>query len=203
MINMKNIKKPKHIKSILAIDPGTTNMGWAYAHTNLNTGEFLVYDYGVIKPVNLLTKEKAYRGIFEDRILKVDIVDREYSALIEHFKADYHASESAFFHSRSPEAYASLSICIHTLSTVLFRYYKSGFLTADAAILRRFAPRHIKKTVSLDGTSDKEKIQTSIKDNTQIKFIVEPDKLLSEHEADAIGCAYTFAQILPTQIVNS
>jgi Holliday junction resolvasome RuvABC endonuclease subunit len=212
MAKINKLGKPEHIKSILAVDPGTTAMGWAYTHTDLLTGNFTVYDYGIIKPANLANKEKDLRGLFEDRILRVDIVEREYLKLIDKFKADFHVSEGAFFHSKSPDAYAALSVCIHTLASTLFKCYKRDIATIQVLTeehiqklqqrytLRKFAPKHIKRMVSEDGTSNKDKIQFSILDNPRIQFAHVPEKPLIEHEADAIGAAYTFALVLPIQI---
>lgn len=202
-MSKRRLVKTKNIKSVLAVDPGLSCMGWAFGYINLNTGYLTILEHGVIHPDKLSRKDKTVYGLFEDRVLRIHVVRREYSKLVNKFNADYHASESAFFHPRSPQAFAALSICIYTLVGVLYNRFRAGVISLEQATLHRYAPRQIKRVTSSDGTSNKDKMQFSIMNNKNIKFLKEPEKPLTEHEADAIGCAYTFGKLEIPQMLST
>ncbi len=183
---------------ILSFDPGLTTMGWSIGTWSVEKNILTVNRWGVITSIALAQKEEKIDFKNYGRIISLEIMEREVTNLIEQYHPTYIFSEDAFYNPKRPQAYVSLSLCLHTLSRLLYLNYKKS--------LFKLAPKQIKKIVTGDGTADKTTIQATIishpniliKDTKQNQL-----KNMSEHSADSIAGMYTFCrEILPALLMS-
>lgn len=169
---------------ILSFDPGMTSLGWAFSEYEESTGKFNVLKFGTLKPIKTASKLKEMCNLFGQRIVTAVTLEDEINELIKSVKPDGIVTEDAFYHPGRPTAYISLSICIHSIERAAY---------ANKKTLTKIPPRAIKFTVCGSGAGGKLAIQEAIASNPNIIFKKDIDTMLiQEHEADAIGCGYTF-----------
>lgn len=187
-----------HPVRILSFDPGTTNMGWAISEYSILTGDFVVFHYGLFKSSRIAKKRKDEVEIFGQRLISLMVVAEEVSRIILHHQPHFVVSEDTFFHAGTPQAHVALLLCINSVERVLYNLQKDGRLkNRTAGKLYKLAPATIKMITGGHGTSIKQKIIDSVTADNIIKFNTPKEDLasiLTEHEADAIACGYSFAK---------
>lgn len=177
---------------ILSIDPGLTNTGWAITKYNRKTDTAVVTQFDIIQAKKIA--HKTMRGDNEEypTIIPVIVYEQLIDEILRTYEPDYITSEDAFYNPKRPNAYISLSLCLHAIERVLYTHRKS---------LYRIAPRSIKQVASGSGDSGKIAMQEAVLhlDNVTIKDRkIKPVSEMVEHEADAIAVGYTFIKkILP------
>lgn len=172
---------------VLGIDPGINNTGYSIGVFDRNKDHLTIKEYGVFSASTLAKKEMKEDYKIYGTVIVHKIYDREMSKLIDTYHPDFVVSESAFFNPHTPNAFLSLSLCIHTIRNVLYRYKQ---------ILYTVAPKEAKLTVC-GGTATKTAIQDSIhklKDLTIKHSKVRACDKMVEHEADSIAVQYTFVK---------
>lgn len=183
---------------ILSFDPGTTNMGWAISEYHLNNGDFVVIQHGVFKSSKIAKKRKDEVEYYGQRLISLMVVAEEASRLLLHHQPNYVVSEDTFFHAGTPQAHVALLLCINSVERVLYHLQKEERLKHESAKkLYKLAPATIKMIVGGHGSSIKQKIIDIVTSDGIIKFQTPRDDMsavLTEHEADAIACGYSFAK---------
>lgn len=181
------------VSKILSFDPGTTVKGWAASTYDSSTGLFNVLKYGSLKPSQMAMKDKERVSIYGRRLITFELIECEVTKLIDNVKPDYMASEDVFLNHRNVQAFASLTLCLHSMAKASM---------SRGMILHAIPPRSVKLIVANDGAADKHAIQLALINNPNIS-IHENKQMrvedMNEHEADAIGIGYAFAiAVLPT-----
>lgn len=182
---------------ILSFDPGLSTMGWAFSTYELKTGMLNVQKFGDIHGTKVACKDKTRVEEFGQRLITLDIIEREVINLMETYKPNLIGSEAAFYHPQRPAAYVALILCIHTIERLLF--YKYGMK------LNTFSPRTVKVTASGTGKSDKDEIQNALLNHPSIRFKqskTNPTEKMSQHAADAVAVGYTTAVQYPLNLVQ-
>ena len=175
---------------ILGIDPGINHTGWSVGSFDSVSDKLSVSMFDEIQAHNLAKKElkKDFREY--GSLVSLTLYEREFEALLDHYDPDYVASEDAFYNPRTPNAYLSLKLCIHTIQRVLYRRSKRLYL---------IAPTVAKQAVWGKGTANKLAIQESIQtlpDITIRSTKLRPIDEMEEHEADSIAIMYAFTKVV-------
>ena len=182
---------------ILSFDPGLSTLGWANCSFDTDTNKFTVHRFGNFKATKVANKEKEQSSIYGYRLIALNFLEDEIKRLIDFFKPDYLASEDVFLHIRHVNAFAALTLCMHTMRKAAFMKNK---------VIYTMAPCDIKKDTAGNGHADKDAIQKAVLENPNI--VIEENKMspvdkMCEHEADAIAVGYAFSQsLLPALIMN-
>lgn len=187
---------------ILSFDPGSTNMGWAISEYIVDTGDFLVLNYGIFKASKIAKKRKDEVLDFGQRLISLSVINEEVEKLLNSHQPHYVVTEDAFFNPGTPQAYISLLLCIHTVEQTLYRTFRNGKLKHQSAKkLYKIAPSTIKMIISGKGSNFKQQVIDSIVNNEQITFknvqvddVGNPIVSLIEHEADAVAGGFAFAK---------
>ena len=183
---------------ILSIDPGTSNLGYAYSEYDPKKKLMYVKELGAMTPSKDAKKAftKEDKNIFDMRLLNILTVNKYYNELVLKYNCHLHCSEDAFLHHMYPSSFIILSMCIHVMSNVLYNHYRTGTMSAKSAILYKFAPKHI-KAVNITGTADKNDIKNAILQNKQIKINkTDIEQLDISHISDAVAIGYTMVKYL-------
>lgn len=179
---------------ILSIDPGITNLGWAYSHYSKDTGDLYIKEISVLKSSREAKKIKEFKDLVEGKILGLSVLEKEMERLLDTYQPHYVVCEDCFINIKCPNAHASLATCVYTIGRLLFKRYVDGNRITHPRLFK-IAPRSIKLCISGFGGSGKLGIQDAVFSNEKIHFDKE-DVVLTEHEGDAIACAYAFVTML-------
>lgn len=174
---------------ILSFDPGTTITGWAYAVHNPQDGSYTVSRCGEITPIKdakQLDKEDCKK--YKTQLIALDHLYNNVFELIRKYKPEVVVSEDAFLHHRFVQAYASLSLCIHTISRAA---------RVHGLLCERIAPKLVKKLTSESGIADKLAMLEALQENSNIRVTTKKCResmILSDHVSDAIAVGYAYTQ---------
>lgn len=176
---------------ILGIDPGLTNTGYNISTYSPLTGIIEVKQYDVISAIKIAKKLNKQDYNKYGSIIPLQFYEEELNRILSAHKPDYVVSESAFYCSRTPNAFASLSLCINAIERVLYNYGKT---------LYKIAPREAKVAVST-GKANKIAVQEAILNLPDLNIKRTKSRNIEnmvEHEADSIAITYAFVKnILP------
>lgn len=163
---------------LIGIDPGIHNCGVALCE--YDNQKLIVKDFFTIHATDLAKKANRRDSNFYGSIFSLFLLENEFTTIFTNFQPDYVASEDAFYNPRTPNAYASLKGCILSIKRVLYNF---------GLKLNLIAPKLAKMTV-VKATANKLDMMEAI---TKLPdLIIEKDITdIVEHEADAIGIAYT------------
>lgn len=186
---------------VLSFDPGTTVFGWSQAIYFPDTDIFEVQRTGILKASKIAGKRTQESELYGQRLLALQEIEILVKKLVNNFEPDYVASEDAFYNPRTPQAYATLLLCLHVVESVLYK--SSSHMEINqrptSCKLYRFAPRNIKKIATGDSLSFKGKMADALKEHKDVTFKIKDVETveskflqLTEHEIDAIFCGYTF-----------
>lgn len=165
---------------IIGIDPGIHNCGVALCEYNTDSKKLIVKDFFTIHASELARKFNKKDSVTYGSIFSLFLLEKEFDSIFKEYQPDYIGSEDAFYNPRTPNAFISLKSCINSIKRVLYSYSKK---------LNLIAPKLAKATV-IKATANKNDMMTAI---TKLPdLIIEKDITdIVEHEADAIGIAYT------------
>lgn len=178
---------------IFAVDPATTKSGWALLElVSLDPLKINVLNHGQIDGQKLLTRNKDLLKVFQKQFCVLELLEEEYTRLLEEFKPDDVVSESAFGYTHM-SAFMALSLAIHTLRKATRKVLYKDLHTCPPTIS--------KKALTGSGGADKDQMRKSLLESKDIVFI-EPPLVISEHEIDAVahGVGYICRDITGTII---
>ncbi len=180
---INKIYTPDHaIKRILAFDPGSTMMGWCVIDYDNTLHRFNILHHETITGTQLLKQRKTMQAKFTKSFIVLDVYYDIFCQLITTYQPNYIVTEGAFYH-RFVQAYASLTLVIHTLRRACW------VLQCDN--IHEVAPMETKKTITGNSMADKTLIKTCILAMPEIDNLTDVDDI-SEHEFDAIAHGITF-----------
>ena len=183
--------------SILSFDPGLTTLGWSFNIYDSEKNLMTVKKYGTFKASKMASKQKEPSEMYGQRLIALNLLEAEICRLIDYYKPMYIASEDIFLHIKHVNAFAALTLCLHTMRRAAYSRNK---------VIYTMAPCDIKKVTTDKATADKEAIQKSIIANNNIviqESKQNPINKMCEHEADSIAAGYSFAiSILPTILLE-
>lgn len=177
----------KGLIKILGIDPGVNHTGYSIGLFDPKTDTLNIKEYGVFSASTIAKKNFKQDFKTYGNIISLTVYEQEFEKILDSHHPDYVVSESAFFNPRMPNAFLSLSLCINTIRTILYRRQQ---------ILYTVAPKEAKQTVST-ATANKAAVQESIhhlKDLSIKHTRSKPQEKMVEHEADSIAIMYTFCK---------
>lgn len=184
--------------SILSIDPGINHCGWADIRYTPSTDITEVCHFGLIEATDLAKKEFKVDFKEYSRVISLDVYRREFKLIMEKYLPDYVVSEGAFYNPHRPNAFLSLSLCLHTLQSLLYHEFRMPLYT--------IAPRAIKHVIWGNGNANKEAVQEGIKRHPDLvlkEHKSHPIEKMVEHEADSIAAGYAFVKtILPDLLMR-
>lgn len=171
---------------VLAFDPGSTKMGWALICYDLEQCSAIVPKHGLLTGQHLLKERKELQHKFSKAFIILEVYYHIFCRLIETHRPDFVVTEGAFYY-RFVQAYASLTLVIHTL-----RRACHDTLGRD---LHEVAPMETKKLVTGISMADKDQIKAALLARANLTIDDTEDAPLaemSEHEYDAVGHGLTF-----------
>lgn len=172
------------ITKIIGIDPGIHNCGVALCEFDTDTHLLTVKDFFTIHASDLAKKANRKDSNYYGSVFSLFLLEKEFNEIFTNYLPDAVASEDAFYNPRTPNAYASLKACILSIKRVLYTFRLK---------LNLIAPKLAKMTV-IKATANKDDIMTAIAKLPDL--VIEKDITnIVEHEADAIGIAYTLAKL--------
>lgn len=148
---------------IIGIDPGISKVGWGVIETT-KQGPISSIASGTIKTKSDLA--------FQERIRLIAIKIEE---LIKEYKPTIFALEEVFIN-KNPQS---------SIKLVQARGAIIAICTMNNLIMSEFSATKIKKTITGVGNSDKKQIEY------MVRLLIKGANPKTEHEADAIGIAYT------------
>ena len=165
---------------LIGIDPGIHNCGVAICEYDQANQKLIVKDFFTIHASELARKFNKKDSIAYGSIFSLFLLEKEFNDIFKEYQPDYIGSEDAFYNPRTPNAFISLKSCINSIKRVLYDYRKK---------LNLIAPKLAKATV-IKATANKNDMMSAI---TKLPdLVIEKDVTdIVEHEADAIGIAYT------------
>jgi len=166
---------------LIGIDPGINNCGVAMCTYNTDSEILTVHDFLTIKSNETAMKTNRKESKTYGSIIPLFMLEREINNVVTAWEPEFVACEDAFYNPRTPNAFVSLKNCITSIRRVLYQHQK---------ILYLIAPKLSKMTV-VKATADKNDMINAITHLSDITIIPSTDDIV-EHEADAIGIAYTF-----------
>lgn len=182
---------------ILAIDPGINHTGWSIGSFDPSSNMLSIPMYGEIQAHNLAKKELRKEFREYGSLVSLSLYAREFDALFDHYTPIYVASEDAFYNPRTPNAFLSLKLCIHTIQRLLYLRGMRLYL---------IPPTVAKQAVWGKGTANKLAIQESIQNLPDLTIRAtkqHPIEEMQEHEADSIAIMYAFTKnILPDLLIQ-
>jgi Holliday junction resolvasome RuvABC endonuclease subunit len=173
------------IIKIIGIDPGIHNCGVALGEFNTDTNHLVIKDFFTIHASELARKANKKDSNAYGSIFSLFLLEQEFTTIFTNFTPDYVASEDAFYNPRTPNAYASLKGCILSIKRVLYNFRLK---------LNLIAPKLAKMTV-VKATANKNDMMTAITKLPDLTIEKDITNIV-EHEADAIGIAYTLVKLL-------
>lgn len=192
--------------TILSIDPGTCNLGYAYSQYDSNHG-FVVLDYATVQPCKYPDDLKKYQRHFSGRIVTGLVIQRLVDELLVTYSPTYLCSEDAFYNPARPSAFVSLLIAIYAIESKLFSLHTQGKLQFDTqSKLYKTPPTVIKKIASKQcgGKASKLDMYDALKALVEVEAIsfhkkkrgyCPPLSEFTEHSVDAICVGYAFTQL--------
>ena len=165
---------------LIGIDPGIHNCGVAICEYDPDNQKLIVKDFFTIHASELARKFNKKDSIAYGSIFSLFLLEKEFNDIFSEYQPDYIGSEDAFYNPRTPNAFISLKSCINSIKRVLYTYRKK---------LNLIATKLAKATV-IKATANKNDMMSAI---TKLPdLVIEKDVTdIVEHEADAIGIAYT------------
>lgn len=185
-VYVNNINPDSKIVKVLSIDPGTTITGWAMSTFNIPNNTYTVHKFGMITPTKLAKKDKEDCLRYTQQLIALDHLAIKFDELMISWKPNFVVSEDVFMNAKFANAHAALTLCLFVMSNLCRKKYHMPFY--------KLAPCHVKRIVTSSGTANKVSIQEAIINNPEI---IVNTKLMTEHEADAIGVGYTFSKQIP------
>lgn len=150
---------------ILGVDPGLANTGWSVV--DYSGGKFNVCDYGVVK-----TK------VGENQSIRIKTIVDVLSEKVSEYNVTSCGAEDIFF-------VKNITSGISTAKVIGAFMYA---LTSKGVDVVLFTPTEIKNAVVGIGGADKEQIRKMVMLTTGMK-----DKIKSDHAADSVAAAITYA----------
>lgn len=170
---------------VLSIDPGFNNMGVSFNTLNYHTG-LQVVNYCTTYKIPKLTQELEESNVNHctSGMINITAVKSLISGILSEFKPDVVVCEAAYL-SRFPQAFVSLSLCLHAIESATFEYdYDVGFMTID--------PSSVKVANGVKGNSkDKEDMRRAIMTNAYVVSAIDFNTL-DEHAIDSICIGYCY-----------
>ena len=170
--------------NILAIDPGTTNIGVSIFEINaldlsINKIETILID------LNIGLNEIELQDLLLTRLNKLHNRIKE---LVEYYRPNMVAIENSFYFKMRPGAYGPLSQSIMAIELAI------QSVNPNIRIFK-FAPKLIKKLSTDGGAANKDDVLSGISNISEIVNKINP-YLLSEHEVDSLAINYTLLDFI-------
>lgn len=187
----------------LNLDPAIGVTGWSITDYDIETGELVVNNYGVIEPSKLAGRANRRDDVkkFRNRTIALDILSEAVIGLCNTHHPHYMVIEDYYIDFRTPNASISLISIVSCLSVQVYQKLRIPTHVIPATI----AKQHI----CGNGKGSKEMVSEAIIHHPNIsfkkpRFFPESQNIMiSEHEADSIALGYTFAiSIYPTIIAT-
>lgn len=172
---------------ILAFDPSSSEMGWALVILDTASGIHTVTKRGTIYGKKLFKERKEMAKTYDKRFCLLDVIYEKLCELMTLTKPDYVAAESPFMH--------SFAQTLIILTLVLNAIGRAAHAMVDKPV-HTLAPKEIKKCIA-NANAGKQEVQQAVLDNPLIVIKESkqfPISVMTEHEFDAIACAYTFSR---------
>ena len=166
---------------VFAVDPATGKSGWAVLDLlSTNPLKIKIVAHGLLEGDKLLRTKKEMADIYPRQFCVLDALHDEYVRLIQLYKPDQVASESAFGYVHM-SAFMSLTLAINTLRRV-----SAKILNKD---IKEVPPTITKAAFTGRGGADKDLMRLAYQTNTYLEGKVTDGNDISEHEIDAVGHA--------------
>jgi len=175
---------------IFAVDPATTKSGWALIELiSINPLKIRVLKHAQIDGQKLLTRNKELSKIFQKQFCVLELLEQEYTNLLDEFKPDVVVSESAFGYTHM-SAFMALSLAIHTLRKACRNVLNQDLVTCPPTIS--------KKALTGSGAADKDQMKEALLNSSEITFEEEPVDI-TEHQIDAVAHGYAYIKVFITK----
>lgn len=177
----------KNTVTILTIDPGLTNTGWAVMECDVVSGVATITKHGEFHPGP--TAEKAlYREEtekFSKRTISLKLLRENLEKIMVECRPDYVTIEDIFFNPTRPMAHAALAMW-HCVARIV----ALDVLGKPVEIIQT---KIAKQVVTGSGANGKLSVQQAVLSLKGIRFKSKALELtMSEHIADAIAVGYAF-----------
>ena len=170
--------------TVLGLDLGS-NLGFCRSICTLRpTLHINVVDHGTICLDTLATErmKKEYNEVFSRSRVRMMIFEETVRRLSEIARFDCFVTEDVFCNPTRVNSFRALTLYMETLERIVNIEHQKRLYTVP--------PTLIKKHISGYGQSDKIAVQAAVLANPNIT--IKKSGSLGEHEADAIGCTYSF-----------
>lgn len=178
------------VTRVLAIDPGSTNLGMSVLEINHFTNRVKVVHAYTFHIDNIIRHAYSnYEFIYGTSAARLYAIGELVFSMLNAWGIDDVVSESPYM-GRFPRAFEVLTYCMATIKNATFRYYGDRPLTI-------YDPASVKTAVGVKGTSkDKAAVAIALTLQPYLDLNGFDINFLDEHSTDAIAVGCTYAKKL-------
>ena len=169
--------------NLMAIDPGSSNLGIAIYRIGLATGEILDSHAFTLQAKDSNYYSKDYSNRYNDKFARLQALESELFSVFDYYRPTIVVCESPFFNSFTPNAYAILSELVNLIQHTLLQFNNHiPFYKVD--------PPTAKKAVGAKGNAKKEDMVIAIDKIKHTLKLTTAIETLDEHSIDALAIGY-------------
>ena len=180
----------EHHVRIIAIDPGTDNLGLCILDINTKTCNPIYARTHNIKVEKLISELDQLQCVFDLKFLKTYAIKRFFLSFLERTRPDMIACEQPFFHRFTPMAFGALSEVVVSLKLATHEYDNElSFIT--------YPPKSVKKLIGAGATAKKPDMKNRLLSLTKYTSVLQEDNpvsAMSPDEVDAMCIAIIHAE---------
>lgn len=179
---------------IVAIDPGTSHIGFAIFTISYQTNDILGIEAFTINATDLPKLIGIEEDLYADRNIRLWRIENVLVDILNQTNPSLVVCEAPFFNRFRPMAYAALVETVQCIRSCLFRWNPN-------ILLEIVEPLLVKKTVKSTLTNNKNDVTTALKNIKGLPELLDKSlECYDEHSIDAIAVGYSYLTI--NEIVN-
>lgn len=169
--------------TILSIDPGTYNLGYAVFKVDIDSFEIKDAFAWTVAAIKLDTFKDSMIETHGEKMARIVAIKENFKNVLEHYEPLIVVSESPFFNVKRPSAAGPLYELFGVLHQTLYQWDNSKPLYI-------IDPKTVKKTVGASHNAKKDEVRKCISKIKELSLIC--IDFLDEHSIDATAVGYTY-----------
>lgn len=185
------------VLTIVSIDPGCTNLGFAAMGIDLKINEIVYTEAFTFNSDKMLSDDHYIGESHTERTEKILAQRNNLVSMFKHYSPNVICCESPFYNALRPAAYGALKEIMSGISDASLIYNPSVNLIL-------YPPSIIKKALGGSAIADKVSVKEQVLKNNEINFRGPyPLTKLDEHAIDAIAVGYCHFKLTKESFYNA
>ena len=178
-----NFNTSDWVCNLMAIDPGSSNLGIAIYSIDLQTAEIISSRAFTVSATHLPQYSKYTGQVYGDRYARFEAMRSELISILDYYRPSLVVCESPFFNRFTPSAFSVLTELVHIINDTVWCFNNHiPFFKVD--------PPTAKKAVGAKGNAKKDDMTIAVASVRDLLKLENDPYDLDEHAIDACAIGY-------------